>query len=161
MNAPALTGLSEKYIIDQIGKFKVGHRGGDPRDATGLQMRPMAALLPTDADIEAVAKYIVSMDSKPLAATIDGGDPEKGKTLYMTCQACHGADGAGVAMMNGPSLLNQHDWYLVSQLHKFKDGVRGANPEDMTGSLMRPNAMLLADDQAVKDVVAYIQSLSE
>lgn len=160
LNAPALAGLSEKYVAAQIVKFKEGHRGGDPRDATGLQMRPMATLLTNEADIAAVSKYIASLEVKPIEATITGGNVEKGKALYMTCQACHGADGAGNDLLNSPSLLGQHDWYLTAQLHKFKDGIRGANPADITGSQMRPMAMILADEQAVKDVVAYVQSLS-
>lgn len=161
LNAPAIAGLSEKHVAAQLRKFKAGHRGGDPRDATGLQMRPMATLLTSEADIEAVSKYIASLEGKPTEPTIVGGDPEKGKALYMTCQACHGADGAGNDLLNAPSLLHQYDWYLVSQLHKFKDGIRGGNPEDITGSQMRPMAMVLADEQAVKDVVAYIQTLSK
>ncbi len=160
MNAPALAGLSEKYVAAQIAKFKVGHRGGDPRDASGLQMRPMASLLTSEADIAAVSKYIASFEGKKTEATIEGGDIERGKALYMTCQACHGADAAGNDLMNAPALSQQHDWYLTAQLHKFKDGIRGAKPEDVTGSQMRPMAMMLADEQAVKDVVAYIHSLS-
>ncbi|MDQ8204947.1 c-type cytochrome [Pelagicoccus sp. SDUM812003] len=161
LNAPALSGLSEQYIVNQIKKFKAGHRGGNVKDATGMQMRPMATLLVTEEDIGAVAKYIASLPSKPVEATLVGGDPEKGKMLYMTCQACHGPDGKGNDMLNSPSLINQHDWYTLHQLHKFKEGVRGSNPEDVTGSQMRPMAMTLADEQAMKDVIAYIQSLSE
>ncbi len=160
MNAPALAGLSEKYIAAQIAKFKAGHRGGDPRDASGLQMRPMTALLTSDADIAAVAKYIATFEVKKNEATIEGGDVEKGKALFMTCQACHGADAAGNDMMNAPSLRQQHDWYLSAQLHKFREGIRGANPEDITGSQMRSMAMTLPDEQAIKDVIAYIHSLS-
>lgn len=160
MNAPAVAGLSEKYIVAQIAKFKAGHRGGDARDATGLAMRPMASLLATEADVAAVAKYIASLPAKPAEVTVTDGDPEKGKALYMTCQACHDAKGIGNDLMSAPSLVNQHDWYLVTQLHHFKDGIRGSNPEDTTGATMRPMAMILADDQAVKDVVAYINSLS-
>ncbi len=160
LNAPALAGLSEKYLAAQIAKFKDGHRGGDPRDATGLQMRPMATLLTNEADIAAVSKYIASLEVKPIEPTLTGGNVEKGKALYMTCQACHGADAAGNDLLNAPSLLGQHDWYLASQLHKFKEGIRGGNPADITGSQMRPMAMILADEQAIKDVVAYVQSLS-
>lgn len=160
LNAPAVAGLSEKYIVAQIAKFKVGHRGGDARDATGLAMRPMASLLATDADVAAVAKYISSLPAKPVPATITDGDVEKGKAIYMSCQACHDAKGIGNDLMSAPSLVNQHDWYLVTQLRHFKEGIRGSNPQDTTGSTMRPFSMILADDQAVKDVVAYINSLS-
>ncbi|MBK1878550.1 c-type cytochrome [Pelagicoccus mobilis] len=161
LNAPAIAGLSEKYVGEQIKKFKEGHRGGDPRDATGLQMRPMSMLLTSEADIAAVSKYVASLPAKTHPDTIEGGNPETGKALYMTCQACHGADGKGNDLLNAPSLLGQHDWYHVAQLKKFKDGIRGGNPADITGSQMRPMAMTLANDQAVKDVVAYIQTLNK
>jgi len=161
LNAPAISGLSEKHVADQLRKFKVGHRGTHPEDLTGMQMRPMTLLLATDEDVEAVSKYVASLPSAPKEATVVGGDAERGKTLYMTCQACHGAAGEGNDLLNSPSLIHQYDWYLVAQLGKFKKGIRGGNPEDITGSQMRPMSMTLADDQAVKDVVAYIQSLSE
>ena len=40
----------------------------------------------------------------------------------------HGQNGEGIQAMNAPSLLHTNDWYLVSQLNKFKAGIRGANP---------------------------------
>ena len=55
--------------------------------------------------------------------------------------------------------MNQHDWYHLAQLKKFKSGVRGSNPQDITGAQMRPMSMLLADEQMMKDVVAYIKTL--
>lgn len=161
MNAPALAGLSEQYIKAQFHKFKDGIRGKDPRDTTGLTMVPMTLTLQSEADIEAVAKYIASIPGKPLPQTITDGNAERGKALYATCQACHAADGNGNDLMNAPSLKFQHDWYLSAQLHKFKDGIRGADPKDVTGGQMRPMAMILADEQAIKDVVAYIHSLSK
>lgn len=160
LNAPAIAGLSEKYVTAQLEKFKAGHRGTHPEDSAGMQMRPMTLLLTTPEDVAAVSKYVASLEPKPAAATITDGDAERGKMLYMTCQACHGANGEGNDMLNSPALTNQYDWYLDLQLHNFKKGIRGANPEDITGSQMRPMAMTLADDQAIKDVVAYIQSLS-
>ena len=162
MKAPALAPLSEKYIAAQLDKFKHGHRAGNPKDVTGLMMRPMLQTLPREQDIAAVSAYIASaFEEEPRKATLEGGDIERGKTLYATCQACHGANAEGNDLLNAPSLRGQYDWYLLAQLHKFKEGIRGANPEDITGSQMRPMAMTLADDQAMRDVVAYIQSLSE
>ena len=160
-NAPALAGLSEKYLVEQLKKFKAGHRGGDVKDTTGLQMRPMAQVLQTEQDQVAVAKYIASLPAKHRESTLEGGDPEKGKMSYMICQSCHGADGKGNDLLNAPSLINQHDWYHLSQLKKFKEGIRGGNPADITGSQMRPMAMTLVDEQAMKDVIAYIQTLSK
>ncbi len=47
---------------------------------------------------------------------------------------------------------------MVAQLQKFKKGWRGADPQDVTGATMRPNAMLL-DDNGMQNVVSYIETL--
>lgn len=159
--APALTGLSEKYLVEQLKKFKSGMRGAHPEDLAGLRMLPMSQTLVTEADMEAVAAYIVSLGSSPIEATLEGGDATKGQGSYAMCLACHGPDGKGNELLNSPSLVNQHDWYQLTQLKNFKAGIRGANPQDIGGSQMRPMAMILADEQMMKDVLAYIQTLGQ
>jgi cytochrome c oxidase subunit 2 len=66
-----------------------------------------------------------------------------------------------MAAMNGPRLAGQDDWYLVSSLQAFRSGIRGADPKDTLGAQMRPMAMTLANDKAVNDVVAYINTLGK
>ena len=61
--------------------------------------------------------------------------------------------------MNAPRLRHTSDWYLASTLERYKAGIRGANPKNPNGIMMRGMAMSLADDQAIKDVVAYITTL--
>ena len=46
-------------------------------------------------------------------------------------------------------------------LNKFKKGIRGTNPRDTTGATMRPMSMILADEQAMKNVVAHISTLAK
>ena len=75
------------------------------------------------------------------------------------CQACHGAQGEGVPGTNAPPLANQEDWYLLSSIQRFKSGVRGSNPADANGAVMRGMAAILQDEQAMKDVIAHIISL--
>jgi len=58
MNAPALAGRETWYIIRQLQNFKSGVRGGDPGDTYGLQMAPMAQLLPDKQAMEDVAAYL-------------------------------------------------------------------------------------------------------
>lgn len=87
------------------------------------------------------------------------GDVEKGKTLYAICAACHGANAEGTAALNAPANAGQDPWYMTRQLKNFRAGIRGAHPDDTFGAQMRPMAMVLADDQAIADVVAYISSL--
>ena len=87
------------------------------------------------------------------------GDAAKGKTLYATCLACHGANGEGNKALNAPRLAGQEEWYVARQLKNFKDGIRGADANDIYGQQMRPMAQILADDQAIADVAAYIATL--
>jgi cytochrome c553 len=46
-------------------------------------------------------------------------------------------------------------------LKNFKNGSRGSNPGDIYGMQMRASAQLLADDQAIMDVVNYITTLQQ
>jgi len=73
--------------------------------------------------------------------------------------ACHGADAMGNEALGAPPLMHQRDWYMLVQLEKFKTGVRGAHPEDVTGGQMMAMSQTLADTAAMMNVVAYIRAL--
>jgi len=92
-------------------------------------------------------------------AVFAAGDAEKGKSLYNICSACHGANAEGMAALNAPANAGQDPWYMTRQLKNFRAGIRGAHPDDTFGAQMRPMAMMLARDQDIDDVVAYITSL--
>ena len=158
MNAPKTTGLEAWYVARQLKAFKAGIRGSQAGDVYGAQMKPMAATLTTDAAIDNVVAYIGSLPDKPAPVTIQG-DAAKGKTAYALCATCHGPKGEGNQQQNGPRLAGQDDWYLVRQIDAFKKGLRGTHPQDTYGMQMKPMAATLATDQAVKDVVAYINTL--
>jgi cytochrome c oxidase subunit 2 len=87
------------------------------------------------------------------------GDPVRGQGLYAVCSTCHGEKGEGLQEMNAPALAGREAWYLARQLENFKSGVRGAHPDDVYGRQMAPMAQILADSQAIDDVVAYLASL--
>jgi cytochrome c oxidase subunit 2 len=89
------------------------------------------------------------------------GDPVKGKALFATCGACHGANAEGMEALNAPRLAGQEDWYLIRQLENFKTGIRGATPKDTYGMQMAPMAQTLPTQQAIEDVVAYIETLGK
>ncbi len=62
LNSPNLTGLQDWYIVRQLKNFKAGIRGTKSGDLVGMQMRPMAMTLTTDAAINNVAAYIATLE---------------------------------------------------------------------------------------------------
>ena len=88
------------------------------------------------------------------------GDAAKGKARYAVCQACHGVDGMGNKALNSPKIAGQEPWYLERQLKNFKAGIRGAHSKDKYGMQMRPMALTLANDQSIRDMAAYVSSMS-
>jgi cytochrome c oxidase subunit 2 len=89
------------------------------------------------------------------------GDPFRGKTKYIICASCHGANAEGNGETGAPRLQGQHDWYLVRQLNNFRKGIRGAHEEDEYGHQMMQMSRTLEDEQAVADVVSYIGTLAK
>lgn len=87
------------------------------------------------------------------------GNAVKGESYYAVCAGCHGADAMGMEATSAPRLQGQHDWYLVRQIKYFRDGIRGAHKDDKFGAPMRGMVATLPNEQAIKDVVAYIQTL--
>jgi len=156
--SPPLAGQEDWYVISQLKKFKEGIRGADPKDLTGMTMRPMSMTLPDEKAMEDVAAHILKLPKLKVKTTLNG-DVEKGKVLYNTCLACHGPGAQGNPALKAPSIKQLPDWYIVNQLKKFKEGIRGTHAKDMEGMLMRPMSMTLVDEKAMADVAAYINSL--
>ncbi len=160
LNSPKISGQDDWYLIRQLKYFKGGIRGSDEDDAFGRQMAPMAAILPDDAAIKNVVAYIETLADNPASATIDG-DTARGRDIFSTCGACHGLDGQGIWSLKAPRLAGMTDWYMVTQLKNFKHGIRGTHAGDMYGGQMGAMARILTDDQAINDVIAYINTLDE
>ncbi|HJP31638.1 MAG TPA: c-type cytochrome [Candidatus Latescibacteria bacterium] len=157
--APSIAGLDQWYLEAQLDKFRQGMRGMHPDDATGLRMRPMAVTLIHEGDVADVSAYVANMPPVLPPPVNSGGDVTRGKALYVVCATCHGPQATGDVKQKAPPLVRSSDWYLLTQLQKFKSGLRGTDPRDVSSLLMRPMAMALPDDQAMKDVIAYIMSL--
>jgi len=158
LNAPKLSGQGDWYLKRQLKYFKQGARGAHEKDVFGKMMAPMAATLVNDAAIDNVVAYIKTLPDKPAPPTVSR-TTANGQKIYETCAACHGSDGRGRQAMNAPRLAGMSDWYLITQLKNFKQGIRGAHPKDMYGPQMASMAAILADDQATNDLVAYISTL--
>ncbi|HLA70724.1 MAG TPA: c-type cytochrome [Steroidobacteraceae bacterium] len=58
LNAPALAGRSDWYLVVQLANYQKGVRGADERDIYGAQMRAIIATLPDEKAITDVVAYI-------------------------------------------------------------------------------------------------------
>ena len=110
------------------------------------------------SDIEPIAAYVAGLAPAPDETTM-AGDPEVGKSLYAACGACHGADGKGNQALNAPPIGLLQSWYIERQLHKFRNGIRGAHPDDTTGQQMAPMAKTIPNDEAVTNLSAFVSTL--
>jgi len=156
--APRLSGLPPWYVINQLTAFQKGWRGKHPDDYSGNEMRSAAEGL-GDKPLAAVAEYVASTVSALSPVSVKG-DVASGEKLFASCQACHGEKAQGNEALSAPNLTGQSDWYLVKQLANFKSGKRGYDAQDTLGNQMKASAAVLKDDQAIADVVAYIQSIN-
>jgi cytochrome c oxidase subunit II len=157
LNAPKLAGQADWYLARQLHLFKTGGRGTNDKDVYGKTMAPMAATLADDAAIANVVAYIRTLPDSPAPPTVRSA-AARGQNLYGTCGACHGPAGQGIQATNAPRLKGMSDWYMVTQLKNFRNGIRGAHAQDMYGPQMAAMAASLADERAIDDLVAYIKT---
>jgi cytochrome c oxidase subunit II len=159
LHAPALTNLDSWYAYRQLKNFKKGIRGYLSQDSTGVQMATIAQSLKDTTEMQDLISYIESLaDVKPVATAVSG-NIKKGERTYQTvCGSCHGPGAKGNELMHAPRLNGLESWYIKSQMAKFKMSLRGAHADDIYGAPMIPMMTLLKDEQAIDDVIAYIES---
>lgn len=158
IEAPAIAGLPQWYLEDQLAAFQNGWRGKHADDLPALRMRPMAETLNREGDLTSVAEYVSSLSPVQPASVSDGNAGLGAERYALVCATCHGEDAMGNEQLRAPPLLNIDDWYLVAELDNYRSGARGAHPDDTWGATMRANSIAL-DEEAMKDLVAYIQTL--
>ncbi|MDJ0926232.1 MAG: cytochrome c oxidase subunit II [Gammaproteobacteria bacterium] len=89
------------------------------------------------------------------------GNRDIGQGLYQACAACHGFAGEGRKELNAPKLAGQEGWYMARQIRNYKNKLRGVHPDDIYGQQMAAMAGTLVDDQAIANVIAYIETLPD
>ncbi|MFZ5480410.1 MAG: c-type cytochrome [Myxococcota bacterium] len=159
LNAPVIGGQEVWYLERELRNFRAGIRGADAtRDPIGATMAAASKTIASDEAIADVAAYVASLNPPRPKPTL-GGDAAAGKALFAACGTCHGRAGEGNPVTQAPALWRQYDAYVVRQLTNFRDGVRGAHVADVTGMQMRPMVGKLPDEQAMRDVAAYVTTL--
>ncbi|GAA6169582.1 c-type cytochrome [Sessilibacter corallicola] len=156
--APTLATLPAWYIENQLIGFRNEWRGKHPEDYPGSEMYPVAESL-SEKEISKVSKFIEALPKSNKHTQIVKGDSAKGKELYATCAACHGADAQGNEVLSAPPLLVQGDWYIKQQLLNFKNGLRGKVSDDARGATMAAAITSLNSDSDIDDIVAYLSTL--
>lgn len=156
---PAIASLPRWYVEEQIEKFRSGQRGGHPEDVHGQQMRAAIESLST----EEIAEAIDYLDGLPAVRHVGslGGDAVAGYELYReNCMACHRFNGHGELVFRSASLNGLQDWYLLEQLGKFQQGIRGYHPDDESGAKMRKAVSYLGSEQEKLDILALLVELA-
>ena len=156
LQAPALAGLDAVYLMRQLHNFKAGIRGADVADTAGAQMRASAALLADEAAMTDVTAYIASFPP-PAVAPVAGADLRNGSNYYQaSCGACHGGRAEGNTALFSPRLAGQHTAYLKRQYLNFREGLRGAHPDDKYGRQMKVMSAALPAAKDLDDVLGFI-----
>ncbi len=160
--APPIAGIENWYAQTQLQKFHAGVRGTHFRDPDGISMRAALEFLKAESEpirpIADLADYLSSLERRETSETVEG-DAEAGEQYYTACASCHGDQGQGNRELSAPALAGQADWYLLTQLENYRSGARGSDPRDPAGQQMATFANTLPNEQALKDVVAYIRTL--
>lgn len=156
--APRIAGQEEWYLERQLLNFANGLRGGHEGERWATQMQNHLETF-NATQIAGFAETLAAIEGTPAPITVEG-DIARGEQLYTTsCVACHGAEALGNESLGAPRLSGMSDWYMVTQLEKFKYGFRGDHPEDTFGLQMALFVKTLPDDQAMSDITAYINTL--
>ncbi|MFP6828817.1 MAG: c-type cytochrome, partial [Gammaproteobacteria bacterium] len=157
--SPKISGQEDWYLSRQLMNFRNDVRGDHDGERWSKQMAFHIKDF-SPSQLQMFVDYIGTLEDTPAEITIEG-DTTRGQELYSrTCLICHGENAMGNPALNSPRLAGMSDWYMVIQLQKFRSGLRGDHPDDIYGAQMVPFATLLPDEQALLDVVAYINTLS-
>lgn len=119
---------------------------------TGI-MPPMAAAVGEAEDVSNVANYVLSLSGSPH----DAAKAALGKDKFVSCAACHGADGKGMQAMGAPNLTDDiwlHGWGEAAVIDMINNGKTNVMPPQA-----KENGGKLTPAQ-VDVLTAYIWSLS-
>jgi cytochrome c553 len=152
-NFPRLAGQQAPYIIAQLENFR-SHQRSDP---PGFEYMWGISHYLTDEQFKGLAEYFSKQTPAP-NAPVDAQQMAAGKVIFENgvpekqaapCMACHGPQAQG--MVTFPRLANQHQDYLVKQLHVFQE------TEGRPGTPMKQITHLLSSQEIV-DVSGYLQA---
>ena len=159
LKTPSIAGQPSWYLEEQLRKFRLGWRGEEPRDVLGRQMRAIALSL-SEPDVKGAVEAVVALPRRETEPSFEG-DLANGRLVYEEqCIDCHRYNGSGEKVFGSSPLTAFQDWYIMAQLEKFRQGIRGYHEADEKGAQMRHLISYLSEDDII-DVSAYIATLAE
>lgn len=87
--------------------------------------------------------------------------PDEGaslETLLATCAQCHGPEFGGRQQRMAPRLAGLESWYLERQLRNFRDGIRGAHPDDGYGMQMNFVAGMFGSEDEIRHFAEFVSA---
>lgn len=156
LKAPNISGFTEAYLHRQLTNFKNGLRGAGVDDPSGQMMRAAVLTLSPD-QLDALASYVSQLPDVVLHRERQATG-FRGRGLYSVCSGCHGSQGEGNEALGAPRLNQQYRWYLIEQLNKYRNDIRGNKPQDEHGQQMRAMAKSV-EDADIELLVRHISGL--
>jgi cytochrome c oxidase cbb3-type subunit III len=134
-----LYGGAPEQISETLHKGRIGN------------MPPMAAAVGTPEDVRNLAHYVMSLSGSPH----DSLRASLGKSKFVSCAACHGADGKGMQAVGAPNLTDDiwlHGWGEAAIVAMINNGKVNQMPAQAgTGKLTEAQLSVLT---------AYVWGLS-
>ena len=153
--APSIAGMPTWYVLRQIDNFQHDRRGFESKDVEGQIMRAIAKSL-DKPKMEAVARYVSTLKRVQPTPTITV-DIQKGRELFAErCMECHRYNAEGEFTFGSPPLMGLQDWYLRSQIMKFRSGLRGVEKADPYGTKMSFSSGFIEDEEMLNSLVSYL-----
>jgi cytochrome c oxidase cbb3-type subunit III len=136
-NSAWLGEKGQEHIVQTITNGRIG------------MMPPMGAAVGNDQEVSALANYVLSLSG----SVHDKAKASAAKEKFVTCAACHGADGKGNKALGAPNLTDNY-W-----LHGASEAAIIAMIKNGKSNVMPPQNKVLTPEQ-IHVVSAYVVSLS-
>lgn len=155
MNAPALDGMDDEYLIEQLKNFRFDKRGANSLSPATREMSRQAKAL-QDNELSRIADYYESLSIANSTETVPG-NINTGQVLYDThCGGCHSSF-IGRLFTNSPKVDNLNGPYILEQLTLFAANKRNSHVENKHKKKMIEVSKLFSNKE-FSDIAAYLKS---
>ena len=154
-SAPALGGMDDQYLLEQLQNFRFDKRGVDSLSAATQEMSRQVKALQDD-ELPRIADYYESLPIAHSTETV-AGDINNGKGLYAAnCEGCHSSY-FGRFLTSSPKISHLTGPYILEQLTLFSANKRQFHSENKHKIKMIEVSKRF-NNKELSDITAYIKS---